>query len=61
MRAIVIGHFRRPDDISNSTTVKACNFPTTKQSILHDPMQLPCDFVFLRPSEGKARGRIRAK
>jgi hypothetical protein len=61
MRAIVIGHFRCPDDVSNSTAVKARNFPATKQSILHDPMQLPCDFVFLRPSEAKARGRIGAK
>ena len=61
MGTIVVGHFRSPDDISNAATVEPCNFPATKQSIFHYPMQLPRDFVFFGPSEAKAGRRVRAK
>jgi hypothetical protein len=61
MRPIVIGDFRRPDNISDPAAIEASNFPSTKQPVLHYPMQLPCDFIFLGTSEAKSRRRVRAK
>jgi hypothetical protein len=61
MSSIVIGYFRSPNHIPYSAPVEAIYFPATKQPVLHDPMQLPRDFVFLGQSKAKASRWISAK